>query len=76
MTPRPDDQIDHPIVVTAWHYMLPLDSVDTAKITRFFVALVGKPQNSVRRFLNIPKYQWASLLGRPLIDLHRHLFIP
>jgi hypothetical protein len=42
MTPRPDDQIDHPIVVTAWTYMLSLDSVDTAKITQFFVALVGK----------------------------------
>jgi len=42
MTPRPDDQIDHPIVVTAWTYMLSLDSVDITKITQFFVALVGK----------------------------------
>jgi hypothetical protein len=42
MTSRPDDQIDHPVVLTAWNYMLPLDSVDTDKITRFFVALVGK----------------------------------
>lgn len=42
MTSRPDDQIDHPIVLTAWTYMMPLDSVDTAKITQFFVALVGK----------------------------------
>jgi hypothetical protein len=42
MTSRPDDQIDHPIVVTAWNYMLSLDSVDTTKITQFFVALVGK----------------------------------
>lgn len=42
MTSRPDDQIDHAIVVTAWNYMLSLDSVDTAKITQFFVALVGK----------------------------------
>lgn len=42
MIPRPDNQIDHPIVVTAWTYMLALDSVDTAKITQFFVALVGK----------------------------------
>jgi len=42
MTSRPDDQIDHPVVVTAWNYMLSLDSVDTTKITQFFVALVGK----------------------------------
>ena len=42
MTSRPDDQIDHPVVLTAWNYMLPLDSVDTTKITQFFVALVGK----------------------------------
>ena len=42
MTSRPDDQIDHPIVVTAWTYMLSLDSVDTTKITQFFEELVGK----------------------------------
>jgi hypothetical protein len=42
MSPRPDDQIEHPVVVTAWTYMLTLDSVDTTKITHFFEELVGK----------------------------------
>ena len=38
----PRDGLAHPLVLTAWTYMLPLDSVDTSKITAFFDARVGK----------------------------------
>jgi hypothetical protein len=38
----PRDGLKTPVVLTAWTYMLPLDSVDTAKITAFFTARVGK----------------------------------
>lgn len=38
----PRDNLKYPIVVTAWTYMLPLDTVDTVKITNFFTDRVGQ----------------------------------
>ncbi|MEY2847272.1 MAG: hypothetical protein RL076_2818 [Chloroflexota bacterium] len=38
----PRDGLKHPVVLTAWTYMLPLDAIDTDKITAFFTARVGK----------------------------------
>lgn len=37
----PRDNLAHPVVITAWTYMLSLDSVDVAKITAFFDDRVG-----------------------------------
>jgi len=41
LVPRPDDQMDAPVVLTAWTYKLSLQNIDTAVITAFFEALVG-----------------------------------
>lgn len=38
----PREGLAHPVVVTAWTYMMPLDSLDVAKITAFFDDRVGK----------------------------------
>ncbi len=42
LVPRPADKLDVPIAVTAWNYLLELQTVDTALITRFFEAHVGR----------------------------------
>jgi hypothetical protein len=42
MLPRPADQIDTPIVLTAWNYLLRLESVDEAAIREFFNAHIGR----------------------------------
>lgn len=41
MLPRADDQMDAPIVMTAWNYLLPLQTVDKTAITQFFADRVG-----------------------------------
>lgn len=47
MVPRPDDRIDAPVVVTAWNYLMPLNDVDTAKITSFFESRIGRGPEQV-----------------------------
>ena len=42
MVPRPDDKMEAPIVMTAWNYLLPLQSVDKASMTQFFADRVGR----------------------------------
>jgi hypothetical protein len=42
MVPRPDDKMEAPIVMTAWNYLLPLQTVDKASMTQFFADRVGK----------------------------------
>ncbi|HWQ12006.1 MAG TPA: DUF3105 domain-containing protein [Roseiflexaceae bacterium] len=42
MVPRPADQIDAPVVLTAWNYLLRLQSVDEAAIRAFFNAHIGR----------------------------------
>ena len=42
LQPRPADQLDVPIAVTAWTYLLKLNGLDEAAITRFFRAHVGR----------------------------------
>jgi hypothetical protein len=42
MVPRADDQMDAPIVMTAWNYLLPLQTVDKDSMTMFFADRVGK----------------------------------
>jgi hypothetical protein len=40
--PRPDNDIPVPIVLTAWNYMLEVQSIDRDKIITFFNSRVGK----------------------------------
>jgi hypothetical protein len=42
MVPRAEDQMDAPIVMTAWNYLLPLQTVDKDSMTLFFADRVGK----------------------------------
>jgi hypothetical protein len=49
MVPRPADQIDSPIVLTAWNYLLRLDSPDEAAIREFFDAHIGRGPEAVCR---------------------------
>lgn len=41
LVPRPADQLDTPIVATAWNYLLRLESFDAEKLTQFFQNRVG-----------------------------------
>ena len=41
MVPRPDDQMSAPIIMTAWNYLLPLQSFDKVSMTQFFADRVG-----------------------------------
>ena len=47
LLPRPDELIDSPVVVTSWNYLMPLAEVDTAKITSFFEARIGRGPEAV-----------------------------
>jgi hypothetical protein len=49
MQPRVAAQIDSPVIVTAWTYMLKLDSADTNAITEFFSDRVGRGPEAVCR---------------------------
>lgn len=49
MVPRPADQIDTPIVLTAWNYLLRLETVDEAAIREFFNAHIGRGPEAVCR---------------------------
>jgi hypothetical protein len=49
MVPRPADQIDMPIVLTAWNYLLRLESFDEAAIREFFNAHIGRGPEAVCR---------------------------
>ena len=42
MLPRPTDQLDSPIALTAWTYLLRLDTVDADAIRAFFNAHIGR----------------------------------
>jgi hypothetical protein len=41
MVPRAEDQMDAPIVMTAWNYLLPLQTVDKDSLTLFYADRVG-----------------------------------
>ena len=49
MEPRASDNIPSPIAVTAWNYLLKLDSFDADSITSFFKAHVGRGPEAVCR---------------------------
>jgi hypothetical protein len=49
LLPRPAENLDVPIAVTAWDYLLKLDSVDTDKIRSFFRAHVGRGPEAICR---------------------------
>jgi hypothetical protein len=49
MEPRAANNIDSPIILTAWNYMLKLDSFDSARITKFYEARVGRGPEAVCR---------------------------
>ena len=49
MLPRPADQIDTPIVLTAWNYLMRLETVDRESIEEFFNAHIGRGPEPVCR---------------------------
>jgi hypothetical protein len=49
VVPRPADKIDAPIVLTAWNYLLRLDSFDSQVILEFFNAHIGRGPEAVCR---------------------------
>lgn len=49
MVPRPADQIDSPVVLTAWTYLMRLDGFDEAAIREFFSAHIGRGPEAVCR---------------------------
>ena len=49
MVPRPADQIDSPVVLTAWTYLMRLDGFDEAAIREFVGAHIGRGPEAVCR---------------------------
>lgn len=47
LVPRPSAKLDVPIVMTAWNYMLKLDTFDAASIQGFFKAHIGHGPEAV-----------------------------
>lgn len=47
LEPRPADRIDNPIVVSAWNYLLRLDTYDAETIRSFFRSRVGRGPEAV-----------------------------
>jgi hypothetical protein len=51
LVPRPADKLDVPIVITAWNYLLKLQSFEADTLTKFFEAHVGRGPEAVCRRL-------------------------
>jgi hypothetical protein len=49
MVPRPAEQLDTPIALTAWNYLMPLETVDEESIRAFFNAHIGRGPEAVCR---------------------------
>ena len=49
LVPRPADNIDAPIVATAWNYLLKLPSFNAETLTKFFQAHIGRGVEPVCR---------------------------
>jgi hypothetical protein len=49
MVPRPAEQLDTPIALTAWNYLMRLETVDEESIRAFFDAHIGRGPEAVCR---------------------------